>query len=684
MRIHSRGVAGRTGFHPVINKVKQKFLMEKYKKLLVILLFAILAAASIAGYKYNIPFLADGICLADTGQTYLSAVYLLEGRVPYEDFFYQWGPYALYLNGYVFKILGIKISSVRLLMTLVFILTAALTYLLGREFLPRTHSFAAALIVHLTYIRNALTPYANLFVIPVGLLALLLLCRYYRNGKRALVFSAGLLCGLALGLKLNAGLFATAGLTLGLLVADGRNRPFQRRRLIGFDPLDLRPILVFFLIAQVFILLRSHLTIQYLLLFVAPILVTAYLALRTQGYQVQPSHEPAHQKRKFERNLLLFATGAFLTSLPWIGFYLYKFDGRRIAYHLLGSALEHSKHIFLAYPEPNSTTIALIVCAAISILLFSLAKRIFPKYLWAVGLVVILIHALVLRHYMHASLRSYLLLVQDTENIVAFIAPIAVAILSTFLLVGLRKKDRSLAEVNDPKILILVLYHVFFFLVAYPHTEYTHISWSYPTTMIFLLFLLEKARVFLISSWPALTRPTLGIMTGALLLLPYPALIINAKAFWLFQSYCELSLTSRQWVKRSFIYLASERADVYEYTPSAYQIETVNRFLQTYTSKNEYVFEFPTTFFYYYSQRTNPSSIDYFYPGLFSDKQDEVIRDLEQKKPRYAIIFDDPKGYLFTFSDPDIQITFKEIIGYLEKYYRVEKQIGYFTILKRI
>jgi hypothetical protein len=153
--------------------------------------------------------------------------------------------------------------------------------------------------------------------------------------------------------------------------------------------------------------------------------------------------------------------------------------------------------------------------------------------------------------------------------------------------------------------------------------------------------------------------------------------------FWICTTFFDISPNLRTWSKKEYVKLRNERARIYEFIGSAYQIEHVDKVIKKSTSDDAYIFEFPTSFFYFYSQRKNPSKWDYFYPGLISDKQSEIISDLERTKPKLAIIYDNPDAYLFSYSKEEIRDNYKEIIAYIEARYRKDHEMGYFTIMER-
>lgn len=653
---------------------------ELRKRIFVSLLFVLLFGLSLAGYKYNSTYLIYDWALADIGQTYMSALHLLEGQVPYRDFPYQWGPYSLYLTAYILKLFGIKISSIKLAMTLVVIATTGVTYLLGREFLPRFHAFFAALIIHIIFIQNTLVPYANIFVVPVGLTALLLIVKYRQKRKEYFVLLAGFLCGIALGLKFSAGSFVCVGIVVGLMAIGeqhGESGDEPRRKVTAFNVRTIMPVA---LILGLIVLISQHLSMKYFFLFILPVVIACFAAARLQGRSQGRVEPPEKRPALLRGSLLRLTLGTLAGSAPWMGFYFIKLDGSKFFYYLIGAPLEYSKHIFLPYYEMEKLTGYFFIYTAICIsILWLMHKASFQKHAWLATLIIMGGYVCLFRDM------GVFALARSIYNITYFLAPITSIAFGLVVLAGSKPKPgRNMALVEDAGIIVILLYHVFFFFVAYPHTEATHLSWSYPTSMILLFHLLLKAQRYIVSIWPESTRNSAGRIAAATLALFLPALVLLNQTFWILICFYDISPDLRNWSKREYVKLENERAGIYEFLGSAYQIEFVDRVIQASTDENEYIFEFPTAFFYFYSQRKNPSRWNYFYPGLFSDKQLEIISDLERTKPRFAIIYDNPDAFLFSYSKDEINDNFKELIAYINAHYRKYHGTGYFTILERI
>jgi hypothetical protein len=618
--------------------------------------------------------------MADVGQTYACVTQFLDGKMPYRDFNYQWGPYALYTCAFFLKVFGVKISAVRLLMVLTVMAITTLTYALGRRLLSPLTAFLAAFIVHMSLMRNTLVPYANILVIPVGLAALLSVIGYLGTGRKSFVYIAGVLCGVAMGLKLSAGLFVTAGITMALFVVTGRPDRGHGNVKSKFGPTAFRLIVPLFLSANVLVLTWRHLTPKYFALFVAPVLI-ACLAGFIHHMRVGVPDVKEGQLGYPARALAKLFVGGLLGSLPWLAFYLFKLDAKDFSYNLVGSALEHSRHIFLAYPEMDILTAYLLAYTVSCVIILPVLRKKISAPLFALTMLLALGgYGWMLRDYMH--LKRLFDLLGLIRNISSFLGPLVAVTASAIVIRDvIRKSDSGNDQRENVLVLILALYQVFFILVAYPHTEFTHLSWSFPTTMILFLFLFGRVQLFIRDSWPFPRGRICGRAITASLVYALPLLICIGEIVALIQPFFRFSPDLLKWSRKEYVLLDNERADIYEFVESAYQIESIDRFIQANTEEGDHIFEFPTTFFYYYSRRKNPSRWDYFYPGLYSGRQGEIIADIEKTKPAFVILYDNPHGWMFTYSN--IKDTYAELAEYIEKHYEIERRLGYFRIMKR-
>ena len=235
-----------------------------------------------------------------------------------------------------------------------------------------------------------------------------------------------------------------------------------------------------------------------------------------------------------------------------------------------------------------------VICILI---LWAVSTTYFRRYTWLITFVIIGGYVWLFRDLTPFDIGRI------TSNITSYFAPLTSLAAGLLVMMASKprpEKDTTLA--GDNGIIVILLYHVIFFFVAYPHTEATHLSWSYPTAMILFFFLMEKARRFIVNSWPEKTRGSVGRIIAATLSLFLPVLITLNQCLWILMYFYDVSPDLRHWSRREYVRLESERADIYEFVGSAYQITYIDRFIQSSTQKGEYIFEFPTTFFYFYSQ----------------------------------------------------------------------------------
>lgn len=655
--------------------------MKSRKEITIILLFALLFGASIAGYKYNMSHLVLDWNMGDLGLVHMSSTRILEGDVPYDDFEYGYGPYFVYFNALLFKLFGIKMSVAKMAMTLTVIIITGATYLLGREFIPRLQAFLAALIVHVTFIPNTLVPSPGICSIAIGLITLLLICRYIRTGRKSLIFLAGLLCGVALCLQVNAGLFISAGTAMALMVADGQYLSFRNKVSGQFDIFDLRLFIVVSLIVCTIILVWDNITLKYFTLFILPVVIACAAAMKVQGRFEERIDFSERSRRRFEISLSSLIAGASAGILPGLYVYLFLADGSNFFSNLIGFAMELSGHVLLDYPEMKRTAGYLLACAAAFWLTARFANRGWlARSFWLMTLLMMAACIWLFRSYFH--LTSFFSLVDLTNNIAFFLGPVVSIATGVVILLNSESKPKRCCILEDSSgIIIVLVYQVFFFLLAYPRTDLAHVSRSFPTTMILLMFLLERGRRFIVNNWPQASRNTIGKAIGSTLTLSLPVLIIVGMLFSVFRAFYLFSPDMLKWKRKQYVKLNNERADIYEYVNSAYQIEAVNRFIQANTKEGDYIFEFPTTFFYFYSQRQHPTRWLYFYPGIYSGKQDEILEDLETVKPKLAVVYDNPFCYIFNYSK--IKKSYPKLVEYIERNYKTQKRVGYFVIMNR-
>ena len=145
---------------------------------------------------------------------------LLDGRIPYRDFYMYGPPGHLFIEAAVVKVFGEKLIAIRALGLVERPLMAALAYLWLARLFPRRAALAGALVagvVQLGDIADIVTYYhqeSTLFGMAAGLSASLAVSAPSTRRLAMLSFSAGMLAGCTLLVKQTTG----AGVTVALLV----------------------------------------------------------------------------------------------------------------------------------------------------------------------------------------------------------------------------------------------------------------------------------------------------------------------------------------------------------------------------------------------------------------------------------------------------------------------------------
>jgi hypothetical protein len=178
------------------------------------------AVAGLAGYLLHLSWLRwGGDLVYDVGREMCVPAFILQGRLPYRDFFYLYGPLPPFLNAAVYAMLGVRLTSLHIAGGLVFGAVCWLLYRLGREHLPPWAATAAVLVFvavlpfqcyYFAAIFTYLLPYsfAALYATLFALASLWAFRRYLATGRDA--FRAGTAVCLALGFlsKVEIGLAA--------------------------------------------------------------------------------------------------------------------------------------------------------------------------------------------------------------------------------------------------------------------------------------------------------------------------------------------------------------------------------------------------------------------------------------------------------------------------------------------
>lgn len=110
-------------------------------------------------------------------------------------------------------------------------------------------------------------------------------------------------------------------------------------------------------------------------------------------------------------------------------------------------------------------------------------------------------------------------------------------------------------------------------------------------------------------------------------------------------------------------------------------IAKIGDFLSRNTSPDEYIYFFPNEAGYYFLfDRKNPTRYSFSYQAITTEQREEIIHDLELKKPRFVIY--SRRVWLIDNIQPGLQVP--ELVNYFNKHYTPYQDMDEILVLKRV
>jgi hypothetical protein len=165
-------------------------------------------------YSLKWPFLSM------EGATSAGAIRILDGQIPYRDFWTVYAPGSFYLHALLLNLFGMHLRVEVIAASVISALGVSSCFLLVKHWLQRNGAAlaCASLLLAASWSRDHhlfLGPYPT--VLLLILLTLIMISRYYRDGRLLNLFAAGLLNGLAIVFKHDAAGYAGLSIAAGLM-----------------------------------------------------------------------------------------------------------------------------------------------------------------------------------------------------------------------------------------------------------------------------------------------------------------------------------------------------------------------------------------------------------------------------------------------------------------------------------
>jgi hypothetical protein len=603
-------------------------------------LFWALAAATLAlhlrlAWSHGPPYASPWITL-DEGYRLYPSLRLMRGEALFRDVFAAYPPFSYYLHWAAYELLGVRVSSVRLVLVLAQLATTLTTYALARHLMNRGFALFAALLTVAFGIVRLNMGYSAWYVLPALAATILILFRWAETDCRARreLFLAGACVGIAAGLKLRDG--AWLGMGAGAAVVALRTlRDFEpgRARPRFFPPLYGAHLLLPLLALA---LLRDTPAPGRLVLFALPnALVAAALLARQVGYTAAVRARPAQ---------LLFDLGALgagvaAVSLPWLLYYGWRLGPALLWRHLVEVPLAMTARMIVWEVTVEPWPAAALLAGG-GLALAALAA--FAPQRW------------------RAVRSAALLAAAGGPPLVLFAAPdLAIAggyVLlpyATALALLVAARRRFAAEPVVDRVLVLGIFNATTAMTLHPWTDRNHLLWAWLPAFVLAAF--GAARLF-----DALAAH------GRMLRWCVVASVCALLAVWL--GPLASAATGGAGVTRLD---GSAAFDVAVDAAAARQLQPVIDFINANVAEEAAILEIPSSFYAFVSGRRQAAQLDYFFviDGELWDEERDLAA-IRSRDPTYAFLQSWPTA-------------FPKIDAYLRSTYAPVTRIGNVTVLKK-
>lgn len=164
----------------------------------------------------------------DEGIVLQGATRILDGQLPYRDFFSFYTPGSFYLVAAIFRIFGNSFVIARVSVAVVGALCSVITYLIARRVCPRSISVLAAVLATVTGAAFRLLVLHNWYSTLLACLSVYAAVRVTEDHKRGWALAVGSFTALTFLFEQSKGGGLALGLLLGFLLL-GRAGPLHRR-----------------------------------------------------------------------------------------------------------------------------------------------------------------------------------------------------------------------------------------------------------------------------------------------------------------------------------------------------------------------------------------------------------------------------------------------------------------------
>jgi len=603
---------------------------------------AALFLAALAYFGLLAPY---GVELADEGHLLHQIYRTYLGQTPYVDFHTGYSPGAYYLNAWLLQAFDANLLAVRAALALVNAVCVLAVWWFTRRLGAASLAALLAGVAYLTLIpffdgqfAPFNIPYPAWYVTLFWLAAVYALVRWWERERWWWMVLAGIAAGLVFSFKQNGGLLALATCLIATVLlqhpgpaATGAQRAL--RRLEVFERWSIPAVLS----AGFFLLFGGFAPGSQ-----AMPLVTPLLALLT-GVVVLGHSSPARDvpPGRLTLDLALLSLGFLSVTVPWLLYFWERMGTTALLRDIFYIGTAYEQHYLIPYPSFGRWGVALAASAAAMMALPPLARRAglgLRPLITAVALAGIGGAALLL-------LRPPPMVEGLQASVVMRARDLSFAIVLILLWAGGAAYFSRLAR-RSPRAgihLILALSAILMHMQIYPRSDFMHLVYAAPGTLILGAWLLDGWANRLATAVGVAPRhlPLANALTQA------PAWILIA--VFLAPALGRIDYLLRAWTSgdpAALVRLDSRTAPLVIEPAAGRMFESLSgtvRFLRGHTQADDHIFTFPCLdLLTFLAERQDATRHGYYYPGSPGHAVEaEVVDALQDTPPRYAVTLHD-------------------------------------------
>jgi len=627
--------------------------MHKERRLIVAL-FVLAWAFLFAFHRYNLWDMIEGWVISDEGHQLYQPLRFLEGQIFYRDFATDnYPPGMILLHAALFKLFGVRMSVLRIALTLAGAGIATLCYVLARKIMPAGWALLAYLLALTWNVTSLNISFPSWYCVLLGLMAVWCFLRYEGDGRPGWLALAGALAGLSAMFKITQGAYQLLGLALYLA---WRSSAGRRR-----GPWTLESAFAVASLAFCLFLLSSFPTAMNLLLLGLPL-----LALSLTAAFARPLLGSAGNRAGFLAQLSWLALGAGVVTLAWAIPTIVAAGWREVLEGVLLAPLRHSSFMRAIVQPPTLNGWLLIVWGVVGAIGLWRLRRV-PAWL-ALGYGVLGVLLLCLPFSGTWSPREALRVAFQTWRGLRFFLLLIAGVALFFL----GRAGRLPAAQRTPLFLYLA-YGSWNLLQIHPFADSNHLLWSVQPGFILLAYLTSRA-------WDSLKAkmPTSARAVPAMAVAFAPVALVALQLYPFAGHFVSLDAGCRP---VQYELLQAERADVYVRADAAQTLRAVGDAITEWTSPQDTIFDTSGSFFYFLTGRHNATRHDFLWPGFLTEEEIAgLIRDLEERRPALVIWRETDEHVVGRAS---FSALFPDIFAVIQRDYAPAARIGEYALWAR-